>query len=333
MELILKARDLKGGYTLQSPLQRSAQASQEYIDAVSNVSMELYRDEVFGIAGESGCGKSTLIKILYGYINPPLTLKQGSVELYAEEEKPIDISSLGLEERQRRVWWKRISYIPQASMNILNPTMRIRDHFAEMFKIHMGMGKEKAYPKAQEYAESMGLPRDALRAFPHQLSGGMRQRTVIAMAVLLKPELVLADEPSSALDVITQRTALTFLKDVQRGLGNTLVLVTHDMGIQAVLTDRVAIMYAGKIIEIGETAGIFEKPLHPYTQALIDSLPRLGDKSQRTGLGGQPPDLSRPPAGCRFHPRCAHAMDACNREEPQLLEKGDGRHVACWLYA
>ena len=333
MELILKARDLEGGYTLQFPFQGSTQASQEYIDAVSNVSIELYRDEVFGIAGESGCGKTTLIKILYGYINPPLTLKQGSVELYAEGEKPIEISSLGLEEHQRRVWWKRISYIPQASMNILNPTMRIRDHFAEMFKIHMGMGKEEAYPKAQEYAESMGLPRDALRAFPHQLSGGMRQRAVIAMAVLLKPELVLADEPSSALDVITQRTALTFLKDVQRGLGNTLVLVTHDMGIQAVLTDRIAIMYAGKIIEIGETAGIFEKPLHPYTRALIDSLPRLGDKSQRTGLGGQPPDLRRPPAGCRFHPRCAYSMDVCNREDPQLLEKRDGRHVACWLYA
>jgi len=288
---------------------------------------------VFGIAGESGCGKSTLLKILYGHIKPPLTLKQGSVELYTGGEKPINISSLSLKEHQRTVWWKRISYIPQASMNVLNPTMRARAHFAEMLKIHMGMSKEEAYSKAEEYAESIGLPRDALNAFPHQLSGGMRQRTVIAMAVLLKPELVLADEPSSALDVITQRTALTFLKDVQRGLGNTLVLVTHDMGVQAVLTDRVAVMYAGKIVEIGETAGIFEKPLHPYTRALVDSLPRLGDKSQRAGLGGQPPDLRRPPAGCRFHPRCAHAMDVCSREEPQLVRRGDRSHAACWLYA
>jgi len=325
MKPVLSARNLKGGYMLESP--------QEFVDAVSDVSVDLYRDEVFGIAGESGCGKTTLVRVLYGHIKPPLVLKQGSVELCTEDERPIAITSLSLRKRQRMVWWKRISYIPQASMNVLNPTMRIRDHFAEMLKVYSGMSKERAYPRAYEYAETMGLPSDALKAFPHQLSGGMRQRTVIAMAVLLEPDLVLADEPSSALDVITQRTALTFLKDVQTKLGNTLVLVTHDMNIHSVLTDKVAIMYAGKIIEIGKTSDVFQKPLHPYTRALIESLPRLGDKSQRTGLGGQPPDLRRPPEGCRFHPRCSHAWAACSSDEPSLLEKEDERRVACWLHA
>jgi len=323
--LILRAVSLKGVYMLSR-----TESPEDYVDAVSDVSLELQRNEVFGIAGESGCGKSTLLKILYGYVKPPLMLKEGTVELYAENRK-ISMYSLGLEERQNKIWWKHVSYVPQSAMNVLNPTMRIRDHFAELFKIHLNMEKEEAYAQAQKYSEGMGLPKDALSAFPHQLSGGMKQRAVIAMAVSLEPKLILADEPSSALDVITQRAVLTLLLEIQKRLSNTLILVSHDMGIHSVLTDKVAITYAGKIVEIGETEGIFEKPLHPYTQVLIQSLPRLGDKTQRAGLGGQPPDLRNPPPGCRFHPRCAHARDVCPREEPELLQKGD-RNVACWLY-
>nr|NIM44512.1 ATP-binding cassette domain-containing protein [Nitrososphaeria archaeon] len=215
--------------------------------------------------------------------------------------------------------------------NVLNPTMRVRDHFAEMLKVHAGMEKKKAYAEARGYVEKTGLPIDVLSAFPHQLSGGMRQRVVIAIGLLLKPDLVLADEPSSALDVINQQVVLTMLRDAQKALKNTLVIVSHDMGVHGVMTHRMSIMYAGKIVEIGTTEEVFEKPIHPYTQALIKSLPKLGDKEQRKGLGGHPPDLRSPPSGCRFHPRCPRATLTCGRKTPKIKEVKPDRYVACWL--
>ena len=321
MDLVLKGLDIEGGYELP----------EVYVDAVSSVSLELRRNEVFGIAGESGCGKSTLIKILYGYIEPPLTLKNGSIELHTNDGTIFEISSLGSDKLRKTVWWRHVSYIPQNAMNVLNPTMRIRDHFAEMYREHMELEKSESYDRAQKYIETFGLPNDVLAAFPHQLSGGMRQRVVIAISLLLEPNLVLADEPSSALDVINQRAALTFLKNAQENLGNTLVLVSHDMSIQGVLTDRIALMYAGKIIEVGQSQEILRNPLHPYTKALIRSLPRLGDKAQRRGLKGQPPDLRHPPHGCRFYPRCPSAQPICRKEEPKISEIERDHHVSCWL--
>lgn len=321
MDLVLKGLNIEGGYELP----------EVYVDAVSNVSLELHRNEVFGIAGESGCGKSTLIKILYGYVEPPLTLKNGSIELYTNDGHIFNISSLSPDELRKTAWWRHVSYIPQNAMNVLNPTTRIRNHFTEMYSAYMGLEKSEAYARAQKYIESFGLPNDVLAAFPHQLSGGMRQRVVIAISLLLEPNLVLADEPSSALDVINQRAALMFLKNAQKMLGNTLVLVSHDMGIQGVLTDKIALMYAGKIIEVGETPAIFENPMHPYTKALVKSLPRLGDKAQRTGLKGQPPDLKQPPPGCRFCPRCPYSKPICQKEEPKILEIERGHYISCWL--
>jgi len=321
VDLVLKGLNIEGGYELP----------EVYVDAVSNVSLELHRNEVFGIAGESGCGKSTLIKILYGYVEPPLTLKNGSIELYTNDGHIFNISSLSPDELRKTAWWRHVSYIPQNAMNVLNPTTRIRNHFTEMYSAYMGLEKSEAYARAQKYIESFGLPNDVLAAFPHQLSGGMRQRVVIAISLLLEPNLVLADEPSSALDVINQRAALMFLKNAQKMLGNTLVLVSHDMGIQGVLTDKIALMYAGKIIEVGETPAIFENPMHPYTKALVKSLPRLGDKAQRTGLKGQPPDLKQPPPGCRFCPRCPYSKPICQKEEPKILEIERGHYISCWL--
>ncbi len=331
MEPSLIAENLKAGYRLSTMgLQKEVEI---YVDAVSGVSLTLGRDEIFGIAGESGCGKSTLIKVIYGYRESSLILRDGSVRLYGRGGEEFDIVKLNRIRLQRDVWWKHISYIPQSSMNILNPTMRIKDHFAEILKIHRGVEKDEAYREAGKYLESMGLPIDALSAFPHQLSGGMRQRVVIALALLLEPSLVLADEPSSALDVINQKIVLTLLREKQEELKNTVVIVSHDMGVHGVLSDRMAIMYAGKIVEICDTTEIFWKPLHPYTKALIESLPRLGDKSKRIGLGGAPPDLRNPPPGCRFHPRCPYVMPVCSKADPPLREVKSSHYTACWLYS
>jgi peptide/nickel transport system ATP-binding protein len=321
MSVALRCLNVKSGYEF----------SEVYIDAVSDVSLELRRNEIFGIAGESGCGKSTLIKTIYGYIEPPLVLKGGSIELHTHDGKIFNVSSLDLDNIRKTVWWKYISYIPQNAMNVLNPTMRIRDHFAEMYREYMGLKKRESYAKAQEYVESFGLPGDVLFAFPHQLSGGMRQRVVIVLSLLFKPDVILADEPTSALDVVNQRVALMFLRNAQKEFKNTLVVVSHDMGIQGVLTDRMGIMYAGKIVEVGETQTIFENPLHPYTKALMESLPRLGDKTQRTGIRGQPPDLRYPPPGCRFHSRCPYSKPICQKEEPKLIEIEQDHYVSCWL--
>jgi len=332
VELVLRAVNLKGGYSLKSSY-ASASQHEIYVDAVSGVSLELLRNEIFGIAGESGCGKSTLIKMLYGYLEPPLVLKDGSIYLYTKEGKEIPITSLTKEQLKKDVFWRHVSYIPQSSMNVLNPTMRIRDHFAEMLKLHAGMNKEEAYKEAEKYVEHMGLPKDVLAAFPHQLSGGMRQRVVISLALLMKPDLILADEPTSALDVINQQAVLTMLRDSQESFKNTVVIVSHDMGVHGVITHRIAVMYAGRIMEIGRTEEIFEDPLHPYTQALIKALPRLGDKAQRRGLSGHPPDLKNPPPGCRFRPRCPSYGSQCREETPSLIEVKPGRYVECWLYS
>ncbi|MEM0111443.1 MAG: ABC transporter ATP-binding protein, partial [Candidatus Parvarchaeota archaeon] len=283
-------------------------------------------------AGESGCGKSTLLKIIYGYLRPPLIVKQGSVILPLKDER-VSILSLSEEERRRKVWWKVISWIPQNSMNVLNPTMRIKDNFVEIMRAHMNIAKKEAMEMAIDYLHKTGLPKDVINAFPHQLSGGMRQRLVIALALITKPQIILADEPSTALDVVMQRGVLQLLANSQRTLRNTIVMVTHDLAIHAMLCDRVAIMYAGKIVEIATSKELFEDPLHPYTQMLLASLPRLGDKELRQGIRGSPPDLSAPPKGCRFHPRCTYMKEICKSEPPLLVEADKEHFVSCYLYS
>jgi len=324
-ERVLLVDNVVGGYEVKTFEQSF------YVDAVSGVVLEAYENEVLGIAGESGCGKSTLLRIIYGYTKPPLVVKSGRV-IISTEHGDLDVLSLNLEERRSKVWWRYISYIPQNAMNVLNPTARIRDHFAEILRIHQGLDKDEAYKVAAEHVTQLGLPRDVINAYPHQLSGGMRQRVVIALALIMKPRVVLADEPTTALDVVVQRGILQTLIERQRELKNTLILVTHDMGVHAMLTDRIAIMYAGKIVEVGRTEEVFEKPLHPYTRILIESLPRLGDKSMRKGITGQPPDLRNPPPGCRFAPRCPYATERCRREVPELVDVGGRHYVACWLH-
>jgi len=305
---------------------------QSSIKAVDGVSLKIYENEILGIAGESGCGKTTLLKALLGIIKPPLSIFYGNVFYrFNEEEKDI----LQLKESYiKKIRWKLVSYIPQGSMSVLNPIRKIKDTFKDFMKTHLkGIIEEDKFDIiVKEHLESLGLPLEVLNLYPHQLSGGMRQRVTIALSTLFKPKIIFADEPTTALDVVVQRGVLQLLKKIQRENKNTIVIVTHDMGIHANISDRIAIMYAGKIIEIGEKTHIFSNPLHPYTKYLINSLPKIGDKTFKKSIPGTPPSLANPPLGCRFHERCPEAMELCKNLEPEFVNTGNKHEVACFLY-
>ena len=326
MNNVLDVDNLKAYYIVKTV--RGATAAK--VHAVDDVSLEIKSGEIIGIAGESGCGKSTLAKALYGWITPPLQIFGGSIFYNVGKEK-IDILKAD-EKELRKIWWNIVSYIPQGSMDVLNPTMRIRDHFFNVIKSHTeDFVKEKAEALVIKHLDELGLPREVLTSFPHQLSGGMKQRVVIALATILGCNVIIADEPTTALDVMVQRGILQLLMDIQSKLNCSIILITHDMGVHAQITDRIAIMYAGKILELGPTDQIFEDPQQPYTKFLISSLPRIGDKSKKTSIGGRPPSLVRPPKGCRFHPRCPLAIDICKEIEPPLIKVNEEHYASCHL--
>jgi len=319
MEILIEAKDLQACYNIGPDL---------YVHAVGGVSLSIKKNEIIGIAGESGCGKSTLIKVLCALVKPPLTLLGGKVWYYCDGGK-IDILSCD-EDELRALRWKLFSFVPQGAMDSLNPTLKIEKVLLETIHAHQKSGnKEKTQESIKDIFEKCGLSKAVLRLYPTQLSGGMRQRVVIALAIMLKPEIIFCDEPTSALDLVTQRGILQLLQEVQKDLQNTLVLVSHDMGIHALVADRMAIMYAGKIVELAPTEAIFAKPYHPYTKALINSLPTIGDESRKIGLGGAPPSLVNPPKGCRFSPRCPLSTHACGEKETPLVEIEPDHYVAC----
>jgi peptide/nickel transport system ATP-binding protein len=300
------------------------------VKAVDDIGFFVKSNEIFGICGESGCGKSTLIKVLYGLIEPPLKVLSGHVSIDINDKKIFlkynnDVNNI------KKLWWNEMSYIPQSSMNLLNPTAKIEDQFIEILrKVDKRTTRGEAKKIVQKSFDALGLPREVLSSYPHQLSGGMRQRVVISMATILNPKIVYADEPTTALDVVVQRGILEMMRELQRKSNNTFVIVTHDMGIQYQISDRVMVMYAGKICEIGKTDKIFQTSTHPYTKLLIESLPRLGDKSERRSIKGAPPNLLAPPKGCRFHIRCPYATQECIEEEPPLAEILSEHYVACF---
>lgn len=303
------------------------------VRAVDGVSFNLERNEIYGVAGESSCGKTTLIKVIAGAIKPPLKIETGSV-CYHFEDFDADMRTITQQDLRTNVRWKEISYVMQGSMSVLNPVRRIIRTFEDIVGTHQGITNKNAFQaQVREHVNRFGLPHDVLNLYPHQLSGGMRQRVAIALATIFHPSLIIADEPTTALDVVVQRAVLQMLKEIQDESNNTVLLVTHDLAVHANVADRVAIMYAGRIVEEAPTEKIFNAPLHPYTQHLINSLPVIGDKSVKAGLSGAPPNLANPPNGCRFHPRCPLAKEVCRNVVPEMITVAPSHRVACHVVA
>jgi len=296
--------------------------------AVNNVNLEIFQGEIFGLAGESACGKTTLANSILRLIKPPGRIIGGKVIFDG-----VDLLSLDENELQK-IRWEKIAYIPQASMNALNPVLRIYDQLADVVRAHRkDILDEEIRKRAEELFVSVGLAPEVLKMYPHELSGGMRQRVIIAMSLILNPKLLIADEPTTALDVVVQRGIIQLLKDINKKFGTTILLITHDMAVHAQIVDRLAVMYAGKIVEVGPVKDMFEKPLHPYTQMLIASIPRAGEKRRLSGIPGLPPDLRKLPPGCLFHPRCPfRILGRCDSIEPELKQVSKDRKVACHLY-
>jgi oligopeptide/dipeptide ABC transporter ATP-binding protein len=299
------------------------------VRAVDDVSMDIYSGEILGLVGESGCGKSTLGKALMRLHTGPASITNG--ELWFDGRDLMTLS-------QREMAYFRgaeIGMVFQDPMTSLNPVQRIVDHLIETIQTHDPMtSDETARDRAEELVERLGIRRERLDEYPHQMSGGMRQRVMISLALALNSKLVIADEPTTSLDVIVEYQFLDLLHELRDEFGLTIMLITHNIGVVAEIADRLAVMYAGKIVEIGDCFGCFGEPKHPYTQGLLKSVPNIKlDGGELYKMEGEPPNLLRPPSGCRYHPRCPHVMDICRTEEPPFEHvKGTDQTTACWLY-
>jgi peptide/nickel transport system ATP-binding protein len=302
------------------------------VRAVDDVSLTIGEGEVLGIAGESGCGKSTLASVIALTAQPPLYVKGGEMEI---EGKVIKLA----EQAKAPAYWHGtvVALLPQRALNSLNPTARVRDFVVDVVRAHdSSISAREAVDRARERLEQLGLPPRALDSYPHQLSGGMRQRVVAVVSTLLDPNLLIADEPTSALDVSSQKQLVLLLKLLlDRGFIRRIAFITHDLPMLSNIADRIAVMYAGKLVEVGDTEQIVNNPNHPYTRVLISSTldpePSVRDR-RLEGIAGAPPDLRYPPSGCRFHPRCPLAMDICSQEDPPVVGV-PGRFATCWWLA
>ncbi|MBN1201275.1 MAG: ABC transporter ATP-binding protein [Anaerolineae bacterium] len=317
-ELLLRIRNLSVNYTTRRGM----------LGAVDNVNLDLYRGEVLGLVGESGCGKSTLGKAIMRMIPPPGRIDTGELHFNGADLMAVP------ERTMREIRGSRISMIFQDPMTSLNPVQRIDRHIIEAIRVHKtAMSVAEANEMAERLIERLGIGKRRLRDYPHQLSGGMRQRVMIGLALALKADLIIADEPTTSLDVIVEAQFLDLLRELKDDFNLTILLITHNIGVVAELCDRVGVMYAGRLAEVADVESLFLDPQHPYTQGLLNSVPNIKlDGGELYRMAGQPPNLINPPSGCRFHPRCPHAMARCSQAEPSWMELKPGHSTACWLY-
>ena len=299
----------------------------ETITAVDGIDLSVDANETLGIVGESGCGKSTVIKSIIGILDDNGRILDGTITF-----KGDDIAGYSPEELNERVRWQEISYVPQNAMAALDPVYRLGAQIVEVIREHTDQSKGQARDRAEELLAQVGLDADRMYDYPHELSGGQRQRGVIALALALEPSLILADEPTTGLDVVIQDEILGLLDRIQRDLDCGVVLVTHDMSVVAEVADKTAVMYGGRVMEVGTTSDVFTHSAHPYTIGLKNAFPKLsrdGDRSRLISIPGAPPDLRDPPTGCRFTARCPFATEECGAEEPPTEELGDSQRAKC----
>jgi peptide/nickel transport system ATP-binding protein len=294
------------------------------VRAVDGINLQLLDGESLGIVGESACGKSTLGAALMRSMQPPGKIAGGSVLLDG-----VDLLGMSSSEFNGKIRWKKIAMVFQGAMNALDPVYTVESQLREVLREHGFEGDFQ--PKITKALDQVGLKPEVAKRYPHELSGGMKQRVVIAMALLLEPDLLIADEPTTALDVLVQDQIIKLLKKLRNEKGITIILISHDLALVSQIADKVAIMYAGQLVEVASTEDIYKNPKHPYTQALIAAVLRLRSKEKKIHfVKGNPPSLLNPPSGCRFYPRCPHAMDVCRKDPPEF--KTDTGYVRCWLY-
>ena len=301
------------------------QVSKGVVQAVDGVNFDLDYNQAVVVIGESGCGKTSLAKAILRLLPRNVAAYSGKVYL-----KDADVMRLGDDDFRNQVRWVKMSMVPQAAMNALNPVLRVGDQVAEPVMVHTGANREEAMVLAKEMFQLVGVPPDFLSRYAFELSGGMRQRVAIAMALVTKPELVILDEPTSALDVLTQANIMNLLKRIKKELATSFILITHDIATSSELADRVAVMYAGQIVEVSDNYRFFSEPLHPYSHKLMASVPKLRGDAEPEFITGQPPSLLAPPTGCRFAERCTKRFERCD-EEPPVIDI-NGHLVKCWLH-
>jgi peptide/nickel transport system ATP-binding protein len=290
------------------------------VRAVEDVSLQVGPGEFLGVVGESGCGKSTLLFAIARLLSPPAAITGGSVVFRGENLATLSEKQLNV------LRWRDMSVVMQSAMNALNPVASIGAQFSDTLRAHGKPVRGEINQRSVEVLKLVGIDPVHLKSYPHQLSGGMRQRAMIAMALLFTPDLVIMDEPTSALDVVAQRSLMVQIKQLQEQLGFAVLFVTHDMSLVSHFSDRLLVMYAGQVVEDGPTRAVFDEPAHPYSRGLLDAFPSIrGPRVELTGIPGRPPELRNPPSGCRFHPRCPVVMPHCSTSSPQLYPAGDAR--------